>query len=157
LNDVPSLVSMKTEDESQGSALSQGSVWSQGSAVSTRSETRSDLEVAFPVLPKNRKDFDSLVPHSKRLRTNDIYLSLIDAAACEDIPIWKLAAYLGKRSAYGCNKEIARQFDNILRGSSTMDVDTSLAIFLKEYCQIVVLFTQTFVSCSRVEWSFQVG
>jgi hypothetical protein len=61
---LSSLVSIKTEGESQGFALSQGSAWSQGSAVCTRSETCSDLEMAFPVLPKNRKDFDSLVPYS---------------------------------------------------------------------------------------------
>jgi hypothetical protein len=109
---------------------------SQGSVRTARSEALSDLELDFPANPQKRKDFDSLVPHSKRQRTNDIYLSLIDASAREDIPVWKMAAYLGKRSAYGCNKEIARQFDNILLGSSTNDVDTSLAIFLKEYCQI---------------------
>jgi hypothetical protein len=70
-----------------------------------------------------------LAPYSKRKRTNGIYKALAKAADEESIPVWQLAAYLGKRLAYSCNKEIARQFDNILLGSSGNDVDTTLAIF----------------------------
>ena len=117
------------------SLLSSGSQCSQ---ASSRSSVLSDLELSVPFESlKKRKNFDDLSSTSKRARTSGLYDQLLKTAESENVSPARLAAYLGFRASYMSNKSLAHSFQSLFDGANSLNkVDTTLAIYLKEHCQI---------------------
>ena len=86
-----------------------------GSQAST-SSARSWLEQETPAR-KMRKDFDDMVPRSKRRLTEPIYDAIHEAAEDINIEPEDLLLYLGSRMTYLKNKKMSNAFESIKDGS----------------------------------------
>ena len=124
------------DPDSQGSS-SQGS----GSTPSSSQRDRSDIEEDVPMssISRKRKSFEDLGPRAKRLRTDNIFSVVKDAAKTEDLDVKQFVAYLGYRASHQQDKQTAKIFHRIYKGEKpdvVRPIPVPLALYLKEECEI---------------------
>ena len=113
------------------SLVSYEECFSQQSGVSTSSKS-SWLEDEVPVeKPLRRKQFDDMVPRSKRRVTEELYETLLDKAEELELEPEKLACYLGHRCTYQSNKILAKGFCELAEGSFGKKISLEKAIYTK--------------------------